>query len=126
MGKVHAQQPMQVPGLEDTQVSVEIMQTLEPPPDGHAVKLNANDNQWPHQSAYLTTAAARTLARYLLEIADEADLLNLEAQDVNMACTTCGNLVRKSFGAATWQHRDPEAALACTATGPVKARVATG
>ena len=124
--KVRERDVREVDGLEDTRVSVEIADLLCPPPEGFGVRLNVNDNCWPHQSATLTPAAARAAARHLLEFADEAELLNLEAADVEMACTTCGQGVRKSFGSPAWQHREPGAAPACTAAGPLKARVAAG
>ena len=115
-----------VDGAENTCASAEIISTLLPPPEGHAVQVLVNDNAWPCQSAVLAPAAARMLARHLLELADDADLLNMEAEDVEMTCTTCGEPVRRSFGSNRWQHREPSAALACTVTGPVKAKVAAG
>jgi hypothetical protein len=116
----------EVEGLEDTRVSAEVIDSGIWADTKFLVRVSVNDNCWPHQDATLTPAAARMVARHLLEFADEADLLILEAADVDMACTVCAKPVRKSFGAQTWEHREAAAALACTATGPVKARVAAG
>lgn len=126
MSKTAPRDVREVDGLEDTRVAAEVIDSSIWSEEGYLVRVTANDNCWPHQSATLTPVAARMLARHLLEFADEADLLNAERHDVDMACTVCSALVRKSFGAQTWEHREATAALACTATGPVKARVAAG
>lgn len=126
MGKATEKDVREIDGIEDTNVTAEVLLPLTPAPLKYHVRVSVNDFCWPHQSAIITPAAARMLARHLLEFADEAELLDQEAADVDMACTVCGQLVRKSFGATTWEHRDAAAALACTAQGPVKARVAAG
>jgi hypothetical protein len=69
----------EVDGLEDTQVSSEVVYSSL---DGrHRVRIALNDNQWPHQSANFEPAAVRLHARHLLEMADDAELLNLEKHD---------------------------------------------
>jgi hypothetical protein len=112
-----------VDGLEDAGVSVELADSCTT--RAWIVRLVADDGAWPRQSSLLDPRAARTLARYLLELADEAELLNMEAEDVEMACTECKKPVRKAFGASIWAHRDPGGVLGCTAS-PVKAMVAAG
>jgi hypothetical protein len=116
----------EIDGLEATRVSAEVVDSGAWAVEKFLVRIAVNDDCWPHQNASLTPVAARMLARHLLEFADEADLLTGEAADVDMACTVCSALVRKSFYGLTWEHREADAALACTATGPVKARVAAG
>ncbi len=112
-----------VDGLEEACVAIELASSYNA--RAFDVRLTADDNSWPSQSSGLDPRAARLLARQLLELADEAELLNLEAEDVEMACTRCGQPVRKVLGKSTWAHRDPGSMLACTAS-PVKAMVAAG
>jgi hypothetical protein len=113
-----------VDDLDGASVAVKIARTVYAP--GHAVTLTCDDNAWPNQTAWLDPRSARKLARDLLDLADEAELLNLEGEDAEMACTVCAQPVRRSFGASTWQHREAAAALACPATARIMARVAAG
>jgi hypothetical protein len=71
----------EVDGFEDTGVGVEITRfgyvyDVEMP---NMIKVTANPQCWPNESATITPAAARVLAAHLTELADEADLRNLEA-----------------------------------------------
>jgi hypothetical protein len=124
MSRIKERDLRSVDGLEDSQVSSEIYYSLSDA--SNYVRVTCNDHQWPNQNAVLEPAAARLIARHLLEQADEAELLNLEREDVPMVCTQCKCPVRTGFGSDRWQHEDPGDALACTAPGRIFAKVAAG
>jgi len=113
----------EVDGFEGAAVSVEVADSLD---DGNCVRLVCNPHQPPYETAWLSPAAARSLARWLLEKADEAELRNLEAEDVPMVCTSCHKPVRRTFGSMRWQHCEPADLLACDVRGLIRAKVATG
>jgi hypothetical protein len=117
----------EVDGVEGTTVSAQVFYSLID--NASLVEVGCNDHAWPHQSAKLPPAAARTLARYLLEKADEADQLdsarNEGTEVTEMACTTCRCPADPGFGSALWVHRHPADAFRCPAS-PVMVMVAAG
>jgi len=113
-----------VDGLDGNNVSAQIFYSMLD--DGNFVEVSCNDHAWPHQSAQLAPSAARMLARHLLELADDADLLNsARSEDVEMVCTACRRPADMLFGSDAWGHRDPASAFRCPAS-PVKVMVAAG
>ena len=67
-----------VDGLDDHAISAEIYDDIMATEPTFAIKVTANPHWYPSMRTYLTPAAARELAAHLTELADEADLLNLE------------------------------------------------
>jgi hypothetical protein len=71
----------EVDGFENAAIAAEITEHgyLFNPDTPHLVRVIANPHWHPSMSATLTPDAARALAAHLTELADEADLRNLEA-----------------------------------------------